>query len=155
MPGFPRIPSRSAFGPTFQNVRPVKDPARELDAATMNLLAWQVAGAGRTVPQAWLTYDGSIPSMVDYREAFSPRVDVGIPGNVKNGTGDYTFTYAATYEDENGAEVSFAPSMAIAAVQNGAAGVEATAAVSGQTIRVRVRNAAGTFVDGIVLLLVW
>ena len=39
--GFPNIPSRTAFGPTFENKHPVVSPTRQLDAATMNLVAWQ------------------------------------------------------------------------------------------------------------------
>ena len=155
MSGFPAVPARAAFGPTFQNARPVRDATRELDAGTMNLAAWQVAGAGRTVPKAWLLYAGATPALSAHAETWAPSGDGAAPGAVRNSTGNYTFTYLATYPDENGAEVPFAPQMAVPVVQGGAAGVEATATISGQTVTVLVKDAAAASVNATVFVLVW
>jgi len=156
MSGYPNIPTRQDFGPEMENVRPPVMPTRDLSAGQMNLSFWQTAGAGRTLPQALILFDGTIPGIVSQSLAFDPRQELGNITFVDNGVGDYTFTFASTYKDQRGADVAFAPLGAIAVPQNVAAGVEASPTlISGQDVTIEVVDAASAPLDAIILLQVW
>lgn len=156
--GFPNRPGRTDFGPPLVNVRPVTQPDRELGADPVNLAWWQAAGAGRTTPMAVIIYNGTANSLVHRALAFDPN-EVLPPSAVtivKNGTGDYTITFQASYADESGRQVPFAPRAALAMVQSNVnPNIQGVCGVSGQSVTVRVANAANTATDATVVILVW
>ena len=157
MAGFPRIPTRAAFGPTFENVRPVRDPRTELDAATMNLLAWQTAGASQTVPLALLVL---IPNPPDvgiglHFEAWATAQDGAPPVVQRFGLGLYQVTYPATAPDENGTAIPFVPRAVMAFAQGGVGGLTAYAQISAGAIQIAVLDLLGAAADAQVMLVVW
>ena len=79
----------------------------------------------------------------------------GFPGAARNGNGDVTVTFDSSYTDDYGVEGDFAPTQAhttVFATAHRVAPVE----ISGQTVRVRVADAAGAAVsDPRFTLAVW
>lgn len=155
--GFPDRPPRIGFGPQMRNKRPPINSETDLTADQMNLDFWQIAGAGRTLPMTMILFDGGgTPAVIFQAAAYDPNQELPLIAFVKNGTGDYTFTFDATYDDEKGQPISFVPRMSIAAAQGGAAGTKATPLLPvGQDVLVEVRNAAEALVDGTFVLAVW
>lgn len=162
MSGFPRLPTRSSFGPTMENVRAVQNPKKELGADPINLALWQVAGAGRTVPSAVLHFDPTAASGAGEVTAqfltFDPDGQLGDISHAVNATGEYTFTFASTYDDETGTAVSFAPKVALASLTE----IDATnpyvanAEISGLDVNVTVFRAdTGAKTDKTIAVLVW
>jgi hypothetical protein len=166
--GFPNIPSRTAFGPTFENKHPVVNPQRQLDAATMNLVAWQVAGASRTVPRA-LAYlhgnSGSAGPILGYHaeswNTYGTGIATGATGAppplsaTRVATGNYRITYRQHVFDEAGATGIFGPKFALALPQGATAVVGPSTSVTGPHVIVRLRSADGSGIDAGVLALVW
>lgn len=156
--GFPDTPNRTAFGPTFQDKRPVVDPTKELGSQVFNLMAWQMAGAGIVCPRAMIIYDGSTPATTYQALAWDPN---GLLGNIsitKQGTGEYDVDFASTYTDQNGTAVSFSVRGAMAFGQDAPSQVQAVVTIgedSPQQVTVYVGNQAGTPQDATVLILVW
>lgn len=70
----------------------------------------------------------------------------GFPSAARNGTGDVTFTFASTYTDAYGVTQALTIRGAQATVNTTTIGHDATASWSGQTVTVKVTNAAGTAV---------
>lgn len=155
MSGFPATPTRTAFGPEMKNKRTPRNPETDLNANQMNLLFWQVAGAGRTVAQASLVYDGAAPGVTYQALAFDPKQELGNIAVVKNGVGDYVFTFASTYLNQNGVATPFVPGMAMVSLQNPVVNDSVQFSIAGQSVTVNVRDAAGTLKDGVVQLQVW
>jgi hypothetical protein len=155
MSGFPNRPTRTTFGPTLEDARPVTNPQRELGADVMNLAFWQLAGAGAVLPMAIVVYNGATPAILYQALAFDPKSLLGNITSVKNGAGDYRFTFASSYPDENGNATSFTPSAAMAFVQGSAAQVAAVATLNGQHVDVTVQNGAGTPTDATIIVAVW
>lgn len=166
--GFPNIPSRTAFGPTFENKHPIANPARQIDAATMNLLAWQVAGASRTVPRAMAYLHGtsgaSGPVLGYHAESwntYGTGMATGATGTppalsaTRVSTGNYRLTYRQSVPDEAGATGIFGPKFAIAFPQGATGVLSPTTSVTGPHVIVRLRNAFGSGVDAGALALVW
>ncbi len=154
--GFPERPPRVAFGPEMKNKRPPQIPETDLSADQVNLDFWQISGAGRTLPMAVFLYDGATPNLIFQAMAFDPNQELADLTIVKNGTGDYTFTFEATYKNEKGQDIAFVPRMSMAMFQGGTAGDKATPFPPfGQDILVRVRNAAEALIDGTFMLAVW
>lgn len=110
MSGFPNRPVRTLYGPTMVNTRPVRDRSREVDAATVNLERWQLAGAGLMVPRAVILLDGATASIVYRAEAWNPDAVVDAthpdPTVTKLTTGTYAVEYEATYPDHDGTAVN-------------------------------------------------
>ena len=158
MPGYPDLPTRDSFGPTRESVRPVQNPERELGAAEMNLAFWQVAGAGRTLPQAVFIYDPNATpgNELSYQAlAFDPKQLLPSINPTVNGTGDFTWTFDTTYLNEQGVARPFTPKAAMAMVQGGAAQVKAGVTLNGQTVQVETQDGASVAVDVAFILLVW
>jgi hypothetical protein len=79
----------------------------------------------------------------------------GFPSAERNGDGDVTFTFAASYDDEYGVTAEFTPTQCQVSC-GGSAFADATYVISGQTVRVRVFDAAGAAeTDVRVTLTVW
>lgn len=105
MAGFPDRPDRDAFGPTYENERPVENPKRELGEDVVNLNMWQVAGMGGVSPKvviAALVPGGGPITVSNQRLAWDPNQGVANITINYIGAGQYTFAFASTYPDENG-----------------------------------------------------
>lgn len=66
----------------------------------------------------------------------------GFPTVTRNGTGDFTITFAASYSDAYGISEPFTPTH-VGYGLHGTSFADATWVISGSTVRVRVFNAAG------------
>lgn len=158
MPGFPNVPTRQQFGPTYENRRPVQNPNRELGADAINLLMWQIAGASRVVAQATVLYDLAAEAVLYQAFAFDPDAKLADLTVAKSGTGIFTATFDPTYKDQNGADIDFRPRMALGAVQQSSpivAGLEAASFISNLDVTIEVRDTSAVLVDRVVLLQVW
>lgn len=155
--GFPERPPRIAFGPEMRNKRPPINAETDLTADQMNLDFWQISGAGRTLPMTVILFDGGgTPAVIFQAAAYDPNQELANIAFVKNGTGDYTFTFESTYDNEKGQPISFVPRFSMAMVQGGAAGTKAnTMIVSGQDVQVLVRNNVEALIDATFMLAVW
>lgn len=79
----------------------------------------------------------------------------GFPSAARNGDGDVTFTFAASHTDEYGVAAAWAPTQCTVSCY-GSTFADATYEISGQTVRVRVFDAAGAAeTDRRVTLVVW
>lgn len=101
MAGFPTRPSIDALGPEMIDRARVVDPRKELDSARVNLLRWQVAGAGQVTPQAWVLAVFTEPSTIAiaaqgnaWRGA-SPAIE-------RTSAGIYVITYPVSAANERG-----------------------------------------------------
>lgn len=165
MSGWPLRPDRDSYGPTFQDTAPVRDPARQISAATFNLLCWQQAGMGLLMPRAMLEFVmGVSPSIVQRAEVWNPeRSTVGAfadPTFTRTGAGNYLVEYPTPVPDENGDDVELAFSAALAFVTNADPTVlkHAQAAVVSATpkqVRVCAFSSAAAAQDNTVCLLIW
>lgn len=120
MSGFPLRPARGNFGPQMVDTTPVRDPSRQIGAATFNLLFWQTAGLGLVSPRAVLELDAASPPVIRARaESWNPeRLTTGAfadPDITRNDVGDFDVVYPTTVPDENGVlqPLSFAWAMGI------------------------------------------
>lgn len=155
MSGFPNKPTREQFGPNMENARPPVIPEKDLSAAQVNLAFWQAAGSGRTCAAALVLIDGATPDILLQNMTFDPNQTLPDLALVKNGTGDYTITFAATYQDQNGQDVSFVPKAAMAHIQESLLNATEQVEVSGQDVNVKTYNNVPNPIDTTVLLLVW
>ncbi len=154
MSGFPGRPARSHFGPTYRNAQPVYDPSKELGAQAINLLCWQVAGAGRTVPLAVLLIQGD-GALLLQQLAFDPRGKLENVDVEKTGTGVYKVTFEAAYPNEGGVMATLTPRAALVAPQSGTGGFYGVANVAGSVITAYTYNASDAAADSKFLLQVW
>lgn len=105
--GFPRRPLRSAFGPKLTNAYPVEHPETQVGAQSFNPDFWQTAGMGLIVPRAIVIakWNGSAFDIYHQAEAWNPNGDQAHPVLARTGAGLFTYTFAASYLDEDGNEV--------------------------------------------------
>lgn len=164
--GWPVRTGRSAYGPTMRDDRPRVRPDQELDAATVELLWWQLAGQGRAAPLATLFND---PFAV---ESLVPRIRWGafvwyqalvlnvpyasVPAALltvtKNGTGDFSYVFPANVNGRDGLPHPLTILGAVATpcgVQDGAEdlvplNVRCEVMITGSTVRVFSRQQPGT-----------
>jgi len=159
MAGFPNRPSRTAYGPTREDERPVQNPKRELSAEDMNINFWQIAGMGLTAPRAVIGVDSlGTPVNPNFYQglAWDPRQQLPDIVVTRNGTGDYTAVFQATYADEQDVQIS-------TALLAGKASPQGTANLNGivelpdaQTANIFIFDAdAGTPIDSDFLLELW
>ena len=143
----------------------VRAHTRELDAATMNLVAWQVAGASRTVPRAMAYLHGnsgaSGPILGYHTESWNTygtgmaTGSTGTPAPLsatRIGTGNYRMTYRTHFPDEAGATGVFLPRFAVAHPQGTTGVVGPTTSVTGPHVFVRLARANGSGLDAGVLV---
>lgn len=105
---FPVRILRSIFGPTFQDTRPVEHPETEFGADKMELLLWQLGGMNQTAARAtlaaaWVT---SAFQVFHQGQAWNPKGAQANPVLARTSAGVYTWTFAATYPDLDGVQVS-------------------------------------------------
>lgn len=158
MAGYPDLPTRDTFGPERENVRPIRNPAKELGADEMNLSFWQIAGAGRTLPLVLIIFDPALApgSQVKFQAlAFDPQQELPVISPVINGVGSYTWTFETTYPNERGTLRPFTPKAGMAMTQGAAPEVKAGVTISGQDVIIAVQDAADLGVDAPVIFMVW
>ena len=104
MSGFPTRPSASSFGSRRQDRSAPRSAIYDIGAAFVNLVRWNLAGLGQSAPRAWVyaSSSGSTPTIHAQGNAWGGAA----PTPARTGTGVYTFTYAATYADDDGVLVS-------------------------------------------------
>jgi hypothetical protein len=79
----------------------------------------------------------------------------GFPAVARNGTGDFTITFASSYDDPYGVAEAFVPRGVLVSC-HGTTFADATWVISGQTVRIRVFDAAGSaLADRRVSVVVW
>jgi len=78
----------------------------------------------------------------------------GFPSAARNGDGDVTFTFDASYSDPYSVAGAFAPKHAVGNVHGTTAG-EPVVVISGATVRVRAFNGASALTDKRVTISVW
>ena len=118
-----------------------------------------LAAVARTAPMWVITYlcsdtSPAAPTIEIARGATGVRLvsylgssaPTGFPSAARNGNGDVTFTFSATYADEYGVSGAWVPVDCTASVSSTAAR-SVTWIASGSTLRVRVFDAAGAAVS--------
>ena len=108
MGGLPTRSNRDAFGPDYQNVRPVSDPTKEIGANIINLQMWDLAGAVQTIPKAFIKARvvGGVVSVIEQMLSFDPNSVQSLIPFVYVGAGNYTFAFDAQYPNELGNDVN-------------------------------------------------
>lgn len=165
MSGWPLRPDRDSFGPTFRDSAPVRDPQRQLAAASYNLSCWQLAGMGLLVPRAKLEFTMAVsPVILQRAEAWNPaRSTVGAyadPAITRTGAGNYLIEYPSPVPDENGEdqEISFTDALAFVTNADPTTLKHAQAAIISATpkqVRVCAFSSAGAAQDNTVCVLIW
>jgi hypothetical protein len=132
----------------------------DVSAAEFSRMVSDVAAVAHTAPMWVLTVlcnDGSPAAptvevalgmtgvrMTSYAGASPPS---GFPTLARNGDGDFTITFDATYSDDYGVAGAWVPLNATATVQASTAVHRlATTIISGSTVRVRIFNDSGSAV---------
>lgn len=112
---------------------------RSADFATLDITCNDTSPAAPTINYAALmtgvrtsSYSGGSPPS-------------GFPSAARNGNGDVTITFAASYTDEYGVVGAFTPKTVIVAV-NGSGFRTYTYEISGQTVRIRIADLSGVAV---------
>lgn len=116
------------------------NPRRELTAAQANLLFWQLGGLGLCAPLALIVFDCVAEELIygafawdgTIYENDAPPAYLGV---VKNGTGDFTFTFDASLDgipDENGDPTPTA--ISISSIKAQLAGLVSSAHQSAETV---------------------
>lgn len=106
--GFPRRFTRDALGPTLRNTYPVENPETDIGAEeTFNPVFHQITGMNLVVPRAALVaeWGGASFTLWHQEEAWNPKRSQAHPVLARTGAGLYTYTFAATYLDENGVAI--------------------------------------------------
>ncbi len=106
--GFPKRLIRSSFGPKLRNNYPVENPETDVGDTTLNGAFWNLAGIGLVVPRAVLiaSWNGSAFDYQHQAEAWNAENDQAHPVLTRTATGNYKYTSAATYLDEDGVAVA-------------------------------------------------
>lgn len=157
--GFPNRPTRSALGPTREDERPVQNAKRELSAADMNLNFQQVTGMGLVVARVAIGVDSlGTPVTPNFYQGLAWDPQQTLPDIVvtRNGVGDYTAVFQATYPDETGTQIATALKMG-QAVPQGAGNNRGTVELpDAQTANIFLFVAdTGAPVDSDFMLLLW
>jgi hypothetical protein len=105
--GFPKRPLRSAFGPKLEDAYPVENPNTQRGASSFNGELWNTAGMGLVAARVGLiaSWTGAAFSIVHQAEAWNPEGDQAHPVLARSALGRYSYTFAATYKDEDGVAV--------------------------------------------------
>lgn len=108
--GFPTRPNRAAFGPDYENERPVTDVKREIGAGIFNLSFWQLAGLSRVAPRAILvaSVSGGAVTTTHQMLAWDPNGELPLLAWTYDGVGEYSVALDDQYPDEQGTDVDTA-----------------------------------------------
>lgn len=107
MSGFPSRFLRSFLGPKLIDDRPVERPQAEVGAGALNPAFHQLAGMNLVAPRVALIafYTGAVQTIVQQAEAWNPENAQAHPTLARSAAGAYTYTFAASYLDEDGVAV--------------------------------------------------
>jgi hypothetical protein len=125
------------------------DMAAVARTASMWVLTYECNDSSPDAPTVTVVNGMTGVQLVSYEGDAAPT---GFPSAARNGNGDVTFTFEATYDDEYGVEGAWLPVTCTTSVSATAAR-EATWIISGSTVRVRVFDAAGAAVSDPVVTL--
>lgn len=108
MSGFPTRLLRSFLGPKLEDIKPVDNPKTQIGASTWEAVFRQVCGMNLGAPRAVLVanWTGSDFQITHQSEAWSPENDQPHPALARASAGVYSYTFAQTYKDGNGHDVS-------------------------------------------------
>jgi hypothetical protein len=108
MSSFPRRFLRSLLGPKFVDTVPVENPEADIGARQFNAAFHAVAGMNLVVPRAVViaSYTGSAFQIDHQAEAWNPEGSQGRPLLERASAGAYTYTFAATYKDQDGVNIA-------------------------------------------------
>jgi len=104
MSSFPLLPSRTDFGPTYQNERPVENPEREIGATIYNSAFWDLAGTCRSSARGWFkfSWDGALVTTDAQGFAWDPNGALADLTVTRVNQGVYSFAFSAQYADDTG-----------------------------------------------------
>lgn len=107
MSSFPSRFLRSLLGPKFFNAFPVENPENQVGDKQFNAAFHAVAGMNLIVSRAALiaTYSGGSFQIAHQAEAWNPEAAQAHPSLARTSAGVYTYTFAASYLDEDGVAV--------------------------------------------------
>jgi phage tail tape-measure protein len=125
------------------------DLAAVARTAAMFVLTYTCRDTSPAAPTVSVVCGMTGVQLVSYEGGAPPT---GYPSAARNGNGDVTFTFEATYDDDYGVEGAWAPVTCNTSVSATAAR-EAVWVISGSTVRVRVFDAAGAAVSDPVVTL--
>lgn len=146
----------------------VVNPRTDVGAEGFTRLVADAEATTRTAPMLSMRYTNR-DSGTDTPLVLSAYMMVGVslsgyegdlapdsfPAGARNSTGDVTFTFDEEFLDAYGIEEPFAPTQCLVSVE-GTTAAHATYVISGQTIRIRCWDAAGSAVgDKNVSVTVW
>jgi hypothetical protein len=148
--GFPQIPTRFSFGPTYRNKDPLQFPEKELSAEEINLAAWQEHLMGTTMPSAVLIGADLGPWAITFAsQTFDPKEILDPPAVVLVGT-VLELTFPAQQVNEDGELRRFFPMVASAlphyatpAAQLAATPRDIVTFVRGQVVGIEFRALGG------------
>jgi hypothetical protein len=113
MSGWPSRIFKSMLGATLRDARPVENPEIEWAARYIELLKHTAVGAALIAPRATLCAEwntGTSSFTIHHQaEAWNVNNALAHPTLDRTSTGSYTYTFAATYPDMDGALVAFDP----------------------------------------------
>jgi hypothetical protein len=162
MGGFPNRPDLASFGPDVVNTGIVRDPTRELAAATFNLMRFQVAGLGVVSMLAMLRFTATDPPVQLARaEVWNPKGltsdPYGDPQIDRVSVGFYVVSYPSPVVDQSGASaaLSFTHGFGMSTYPVAVVGEELRFLVhvrvspfTSNAVRVLIFDGAGAPVDG-------
>lgn len=143
----------------------VIDARTDVGAEQLARLAEDTAACVRTASFAVITYtcNDSSPAAPSISEAKlmtgvndagyeGDAAPAGFPSAARNGNGDVTFTFSASYSDAYSVSAALSIVNALATV-HGSTAAKATAEISGSTVRVRATDSAGSALSDAVVTL--
>ncbi len=149
MAGWPTRLTRAVLGPKLRDLIPAPNIRNWIPASIFELAWWTLTGLAMVAPKAWFAYSGGVGSGLGGATVWGS----GQPGNAKNATGSYTFTFSATATNELG-ESAPTSLMWAKAYAVGELNLRAVAQVtSATTVDVRVYDAdSGAAADAVVFV---
>lgn len=118
MAGYPNKFTRSAF-PTMENVGKIRNPNRDVDAAWLNLMFWQLAGINGLVPRGFQLCTIAAGVLTKGRKwlAWDPNgaLSASAFDVVRTGSGVFTWSLSSSsFADKDGVSIAVASDWAIA-----------------------------------------
>jgi hypothetical protein len=156
MSSFPTRFLRSLLGPKFVDTIPVENPETDIGARQFNAAFHAIAGMNLVVPRAVViaTYTGGAFSIAHQAEAWNPEGSQARPTLARGAAGEYTYTFAASYADQEGASVATALTAArvtchrdLSSYSQRIVGHAWRDAVNPLVVNVRIWDAAGAGAD--------
>ena len=155
---FPKRLLRSSFGPKLINNYPVENPSGEVGDMAFNAAFSAIAGMSQVAPRACCValYTGGVFAVSYQAEAWNAEGDQARPVLARSGAGLYSYTFAASYLDEDGIAVPTdieAARISCPSDSSGAALAEGFAWLNPSNplqvlMRVGTRTTAGAFTNG-------